>query len=180
MEEERSVASSILIRLGGLAVILGGVVYTTVGLLIPFLQPALIILLAPGAMAVIVALHVLQRERYGLLGTLASLTAFIGVASLLVSSLGFLVDLADPLSERIYVPGLLVAAVGMLVLGAVTIVVRDLPRWCGASLMIGAIVIAGELVVPMVWLLEGVAWALVGYAIFRAAGRPDRRPARVR
>ena len=172
--------SSVLIRLGGLAAILGGVAYTAVGLLVPFLQSLLFILLAPGAMAAIAALHVLQKERYGLLGALASLTAFIGVTFILVSNLGVTEGLAWPLPELIFSVGSLVAAVSMSVLGAVTIVARELPRWCGASLVVGGIIFAGWLVLPMVWPLEGVAWALVGYAVFRAGARRSERPSRVR
>ncbi|MGI8911581.1 MAG: hypothetical protein ACR2JR_13685 [Rubrobacteraceae bacterium] len=172
--------SSIFIRLGGLAAILGGVVYTAVGLLVPFLQSLLFILLAPGAMAAIAALHVLQKERYGLLGALASLTAFTSIALVLVSSLGIADGLPWPIPERIFTVGSLVVAVSMLALGAVTIAVRELPRWCGASLVVGGIIFAGWLVVPMVWLLEGVVWALVGYAVFRAGARLPERSSRVR
>ncbi len=168
--------------MGGLAAILGGVAYTAVGLLVPFLQSLLFILLAPGTMATIAALHVLQKERYGLLGALASLTAFISVALVLVSSLGVTDGLPWPIPERIFTVGSLVVAVSMLALGVVTIAARELPRWCGASLVIGGIIFAGWLVVPMgyLWTLEGVAWALVGYAVFRAAGRVSERPSRVR
>jgi hydrogenase/urease accessory protein HupE len=59
-----------LIRLGGLAAMVGGIVYTALGLLVPFLEPMSFALLALGAMVATAALHVLQKERYGLPGTL--------------------------------------------------------------------------------------------------------------
>ncbi len=81
-------ANSGLIRLGGLAAMVGGVVYTTLGLLVPFLAPLFFYLLVLGATAALVALHILQRGRYGLPGALASLTTFVGLAVIVVSNLG--------------------------------------------------------------------------------------------
>jgi hypothetical protein len=77
-----------LIRIGGLAAMVGGVAYTALGLLVPFLEPTFFVLLALGAMVAIAALHALQRERYSLPGMLASLTVFIGVVVILGSNLG--------------------------------------------------------------------------------------------
>ena len=65
-------ATSGLIRLGGLAAMLVGVAYSALGLLVPFLAPLFFSLLALGATAAIVALHILQGGRYGLPGALAS------------------------------------------------------------------------------------------------------------
>ena len=90
---------TVLIRLGGLAAIVGGAGYAMFGLVIllrapnlpegiSFLQSVLDVLLVLGATAAIVALHALQRERYGWTGTVASLTAFTGVALILVGALG--------------------------------------------------------------------------------------------
>ena len=54
-----------------------------------------------------------------------------------------------------------------------TVVLRVLPGWGGVALIVGGLSL--ELAA-----LAGVAWATVGYAIFRAAGRRTERPSRVR
>jgi hypothetical protein len=78
--------SSSLIRLGWLAALVGGLPvfvlwlsmqgdWTGSSLAIPATHSSMV-----GAMAVIVALHALQRGYYGLFGALASLAAFVGLA----------------------------------------------------------------------------------------------------
>jgi hypothetical protein len=174
-----------LIRMGGLAAVVGGVAYTALGLLVPFLEPMFFVLLALGAMAAIATLHTLQRERYGLPGTLASLTVFIGVVLILGSNLGLTGGLPWPLPERISMVGVLVAALGMVALGIATIAARVLPWWCGVALMVGGIGFVGPML-ALSWtgffmgLLAGAAWALVGYAIFRAGTPQTRQASRVR
>jgi hypothetical protein len=82
--------SSALISLGGLAAMMGGVVYAGTGLAAERLAEDLYymgnigsgfvaVLLPIGAMVAIVALHILQRQYYGLWGTVVSLTAFAGL-----------------------------------------------------------------------------------------------------
>jgi hypothetical protein len=174
-----------LIRLGGIAAVVGGVAYTALGLLIPFLEPMFFVLLALGAMVAIVALHALQKERYGLPGTLGSLTVFIGVVLILGSNLGLTEGLSWPLPERIFMVGVLVAALGMVALGIATIAVRLLPWWCGVALLVGGFGFVGPML-ALSWsgffmgLLAGVAWAVVGYALLRAGSRLSEQPSRVR
>jgi hypothetical protein len=174
-----------LIRLGGLAAAVGGVAYTALGLLVPFLEPMFFVLLALGAMVAIPALHALQRERYGVPGTLASLTVLIGVVLMLGSNLGLTEGLPWPLPERIFMVGVLVAALGMVALGIATIAARVLPWWCGVALMVGGLGFVGPML-ALSWagfsigLLAGVAWAVVGYALLRARARLPEQPSRVR
>ena len=77
-----------LIRLGGLAAMVGGVVYAGVGLLEKRLAEDLVftgnigyriivVSLPLGTMAAIVALH---RQRYGRTGTVLCMTAVLGLA----------------------------------------------------------------------------------------------------
>jgi hypothetical protein len=183
--KEKNMKRTSLIRLGGLAGIVGGVAYTALGLLVPFLEPMFFVLLALGAIVAIAALHALQRERYGLPGTLASLTVFIGVVLVLGSNLGFTEGLPWPLPERIFMVGVLIAALGMVALGIATIAARVLPWWCGVALMVGGIGFVGPML-ALSWtgffmgLLAGVPWIVVGYAVFQAAGHRNQQPSRVR
>ena len=144
-----SISSSILIRLGGVAAMVGGGASATLGLLtvlvvnyeIPgsleraiqksgaYEFPVLNMLLF-GALAAIVALHTLQRGRYGSQGRLAALAAFIGLVMLPV---GWLV--AGPsypllLTAAVLIVGVLAASVGIVGLG-----VCDHHRWSVASLV---------------------------------------------
>jgi hypothetical protein len=175
-----------LIRLGGLAALVGGVAYTALGLLVPFLEPMFFVLLAIGVMVAITALHILQRERYGSPGALASLTVIIGAVLILGSNLGLTEGLPWPLPERIFIVGALVAALGMVALGIATVVARVLPWWCGVALIIGGFGFAGPML-ALPWtgfsiaLLAGLPWAVVGYALLRArAHLTEARRPRVR
>ena len=159
----------------------GGVAYTALSLLVPFLEPMFFVLLALAAMVAIAALRALQRERYGLSGTLASLTVVIGVVLILGSNLGFTEALPWPLPEGILVVGVVVAPLGMVTLGIATITARVLPWWCGAALIVGGFGLVGQVLVgSFTNLLGGVAWAVVGYALLRARAPLPEQPSRVR
>ena len=174
-----------LIRLAALAAMVGGVAYTGLGLLIPFLEPMYFVLLALGAMVAIVALHALQRERYGLPGKLSSLSVFLGVVLALGSNLGLTEGLPWPIPERIWMVSVLVAVLGMVALGIATMAAGVLPWWCGVGLIVGGFGFAGPMLV-LSWigfvmgLLAGVAWAVVGYALLRAGAPQSEQPSRVR
>lgn len=88
------------------------------------------VLLPIGAMAAIAALHALQRERYGWAGAVISLTAFIGLAlatgALTVGVISPSPDL-DSLFNVVLI-GLLVATVGIVLLGGLSIAMGVLPR----------------------------------------------------
>jgi hypothetical protein len=135
-----------------------------------------------GAMAAIVALHALQSQHYGLPGTVASLAAFVGLAMYLVGAgVAYARDdffLAFPATTFLVVLGLLAATVGLLVLGLVTLKAGVLPWWCGAALIAGNPLIGFFLAIWFGGLL-GVPWAVVGYAILRAAGRRTEQPSRI-
>ena len=210
-------ASSILIRLGGVAAMVGGVTTATMGALTALVVeyeipgsvgrtiqkgsyefPVLNVLLV-GALAAIVALHGLQRLRYGLRGTLAALTASVG---LMLLPVGWFVAVAwleagpsfiPAVLTAVLVVSVLAASVGIVGLGIVTMSAGVLPRWCGAALIAGSPPIVGlefafmgflglPATVPgaIVWALVGVPWVVVGYAIFRTAARRTEHAARVR
>src|SRR5215211_2906182 len=108
-----------LIWLGGLAAMVGGVVYAALGLLMGFGAQLFYVLLGIGAMGAIAALHALQRRHYGLSGAVASMTTFVGVAMIVVSefagALGYAMEAAGII---LFLAGLLVAFAGTLALGA--------------------------------------------------------------
>jgi hypothetical protein len=196
-----------LIRLGGLAAMVGGITATTLGLLYVlqargvtlgsidrglqkgnYETPVLTILLL-GVLAAIAALHILQRGRYGREGALAYVVAFVGLVLIPVGWLMPLIAVAAPL----VIVGVVAASVGIVGLGIVTIKAGVLPRWCGAAVVAGsppfvviefaiASLLVAASIVPgeVAWALAGVPWVLVGYALLRARARLPERPARVR
>ena len=179
---------SILVRLGGLAVMVCGVGVVVLWLVAggdwlasPLASPAIHLLMV-GALAAIVALHVLQNQRYGLPGIVASLAAFVGLTMyLLGAGIAYARDdffLAFGDTMFLVVLGLLLATLGLIALAIVTINGRVLPWWCGVALMAGNPLVG---IFLAIWfgVLLGVPWVVVGYAIFRAAKRGPELPSRV-
>ena len=196
--------SSVIVRLGGLLAIVGGLAATILGLLyvlqawgitLDFTAMALskghyenpvANMLLVGVLAAIAALHFVQRLHYGRWGTLAFLGAFVGVAMILVDQLLVAFSL-------LFVIGLLVATVGIITVGAVTLLSAGvLPRWCGIAIIAGSppgvgilfafftpLGMVGILPGEVGWALAGIPWIVVGYAAFRAPTRQTRQPSRV-
>ena len=205
-------SSSSLVRLGGLAAMVGGVLYTGVGLLVGRLAEELVYIgnigygfivvsLPLGAMAAILALYALHRESYGRAGLVLCLTAFLGLALATVAlTLGVIATYpisAFPDSAWIFswllLLGLLVATLGIVLLGALSVAWQIVPPWCGVALMAGSplgvlltmvpseTLAGGSLIGRTFQALGGVLWVVVGYYIFRSAGGGrTERPVRVR
>jgi hypothetical protein len=77
-------------------------------------------------------------------------------------------------------------------LGGLTTATGMLPRWCGVALAAGNPIVVVLTMIPsaatmggtfplggVFQALGGVPWIVVGYAIFRAAGRRTEQPSRV-
>jgi hypothetical protein len=140
-------------------------------------------------MAVIVALHLLQRERYGYEGALASVSAFVGGALILGAFIGFPSFGGDVLGVGLDIlllgMGMLVATVGIIALGIFTLDAGVLPWWCGAALIAGNPLVGVLLFFVGLDFLFGswpvvVPWVVVGFAVFRTGTRQSQRPSRVR
>jgi hypothetical protein len=192
--------SSILIRLGGLAPIVGGAIYGLSGSLMsrvgtfPGTVRTVVFLLS--VLAVIVALHLLQREKARYRSGVGIVFAYVVIVVLALAVGGYTpYGLADTLGGDIrYVPfvsplggiglllyllGLLVAALGLVGLAISTLAVGVVPQWGGVALITGNPLWA---VLPIliysdtpyfsivIWLLAG-SWIVVGCAVFLAAGR---------
>ena len=195
--ESGTVISSNLIRLGGLATIVGGVALVMLSFMTWLCTPncpsssgyvvlAFFVLLAAGAMVAVASLHDIQRHRYGLLGTLTFLIAFVGVAMIFVSEFRSLIMAlwqGSPGATGVswlFIIGLLVATVGLIAYGVVTIIAGELPWWCGVALLAGSPLVGLFLYLFAEGLLLGVPWAVVGYAVFRAGATRVEQPSRVR
>jgi hypothetical protein len=147
-----------LIRLGGLAAIVGGLAPTTLGFLYvlqaqgmtlgfadkavkkgAYEGPASTTLLV-GALAAIAVLHLIQRRRYGRFGALASASAMGGIAMVVIGYLvsGSASDTTFTVGISLLILGVVVGSTGIVLLGIVTIGSGVLPRWCGIALIAGS------------------------------------------
>jgi hypothetical protein len=135
-----------------------------------------------GTLLAIVGLHALHRGSYARLGVVAVLTALVGS---LVALAGMIVLVTtDPASSTDVddlgligsILGRDVSLIGFALLGIATVQARVLPTWCGWLIAVGLPI--SMLGFPFIG--EGLVWALVGYALFRAGGRRSQEPSRVR
>jgi hypothetical protein len=127
----------------------------------------------------LVGLHVQQRGRYGPLGTVGFLAAFIGAAMVGVANPAEHCLGLDILGTFVYLPGVLLLSIGMLLLGIATIRARVLPRWCGVALIVGvlAMFIAAD---DGGMVVLGLVWLLLGYVLWSQRGVSSEQPSRVR
>lgn len=89
-----------------------------------------------GMLAAIAGLHVRQRARYGRLGAISSLVAFLGTAALFVSTVIWIATETDGvLLDMLFSSGALAILVGFPLLGVATVRADALPRWCGLLLV---------------------------------------------
>jgi hypothetical protein len=184
--------------LGGLAAVVGGALYFSglilylpakypidlhgIGNIFGGLWLVLFIVLLVGAMAAtlaIAALYARRRDFYGAFGMVIALVAFFGVALIFADEIR--------LSGRVELYGLLLGSLGVMALGlVVTIAVRELPWWCGVALVVWGPAVfwllldGGRFGWTSQATLLGVPWIMVGFAVFRAAGRRIEQPPRVR
>ena len=193
--------------------IVGGLAATTLGLLyvlqawgmtLDFTANALLkghyqtpvaTMLVIGVLAAIVALHIVQRRHYGRWGALASITPVAGMAMVVIGFhvSGLASDTAFSLGIGLLSAGVLVATIGIVVFGIVTLSAGVMPRWCGIALLAGSplgvitfLIFSSLLVMGRIlpgeigWALAGIPWIVVGYAAFRAATRQAQQPSRVK
>jgi hypothetical protein len=175
-------ASLNLVRLGALGAILAGVSWIASSLLaaavasgqspevlgFASLNEALYVVSVAGTMGGIVGLHARQAPSYGRIGTVGFLATLTGTALLLVGlilsfTMGSL--FGRTLLDYVLGLGLWCALLGFMALGAATLRLGALPRWCGVLLVISlplAIALGdhgGGAVLGLLWL--AVAYALL-------------------
>jgi hypothetical protein len=177
-------SSSNLIRSGGLVAMVGSVVFVLVLLLRPWLPVAeavalpMIFLLLVVVIVAIVAIVALLRgtPEGGLDVFVAGGGSLVGVVLVFAGLLmGFVGIVVIPV-------GVVVGTGSLALLAHLTYRTSTLPRWGRVALVAGVLPFI-LFVLPFHWLadsLAGVPWIVVGYAIFRAAGRRTERPSRVR
>jgi hypothetical protein len=195
-------SASGLARWGGLAAMLGGVMWVVKGgaIMLTGEQPPILFEAALPLFAVgLVGLHARLGGRGGRLGKTGLLLAYAALASALVTLVGWTLapagwvpdeDSATPLTPFIVLAGL-GPFVGLVLLGIATLRAKVMPApWSVLPLVMGAgavplMVVGGilELVnerlveVPIV--LLGFAWVLLGYSVWSGKDEAIQQPARV-
>ncbi len=171
-----------LVRLGALGALLAGVSWTALGLVdmatlggrgsealnSAFLEDTLYSVALVGTLGGIVGLHARQTPNYGKLGTAGFLAAFSGTADLLVGLIitflaGDVFGIALP--DPVLGVGLWCVLVGFVLLGAATLRLEALPRWCGVALIVclSLAITFGDYGGGIVL---GLLWLAVSYALY--------------
>jgi hypothetical protein len=185
-----------LVRLGSFGALLAGVGWTVLGIVdmatvggrgpeilsSAFLAETLYVFALVSTLGGMVGLHDRQTPSYGRLGTAGFLAALAGIALLLVGHIlsplvGSLFGTAvlDPVLGA----GLWSVLVGFALVGAATLRLKALPRWCGVALIIClplAIILGdygGGIVLGATWL--AVSYALVSHHDVSALLRTGKR-----
>jgi hypothetical protein len=186
-------SSSDLIRWGKLAGVAAGVLYVLsaiISLFAPqqrvfdsfsdYLIEILFVVALAGTLVTVVGLHALQSGRYGSLGAIGSLIAFVGYALLFVAAAATTLAGREAL-DAVFPIGVLAILVGSVLLGAMTLRTRVLPWWCGVLLIVGF-----PLTIPLDVAISGaggialgVVWASVGFALPSHGSASVQQPSRV-
>ncbi len=193
-------SSSNLVRWGGIAAVVAGLVWIVLVLFSPRDAPDVLFFSgSSGKVIFIVALlsqvtgiaglYVLQRGRHGRFGAVGALVAFVGfaielifvvVVSLGVGEGGGMVSLVLALLLAL---GVIVSFVGLALLGIAILRTRTLPSWFGVLLIVGlpaAVILAIVLGALASWVAYGIFWLLVGYVLLSSSSTWVQRPTRTR
>lgn len=174
-------SSSDVIRWGGVAAMLGGVVFVVNGLLGLINKHAqyLDVIFVVALLLVIVGLvgfHTLQKGNYGRIGRAGFYTVVIAT---LAQILGLVVlMLGSAVLEWLIPIGSLAVLVGFVLYGAATLQAKVLPRWCGIGFIIGLPV---TIALGEVWgfVVFGLLWLALGYVLWSKRDTAVEQPSRV-
>lgn len=174
-----------LVKLGALGAMLGGALWIASGIVsaviasgrgsealgFTFLDEMLYVTALVGTLGGITGLHARQAPGYGWLGTTGFLAAFIGTLLLLVGlmlslPLSFLLGgvFRSEFLDWVLGVGLWGTLIGFLLLGAASLRLGALPRWCGLVLII-CLPLAITLGDYGGGAVLGVSWLALGYVL---------------
>ena len=183
-----------LIRWGGIAAIVAGMMYVLTGVVslfnpqkpvfvsfFDYLIEVIFVVALLGTLVTIASLHVLHQDSYyGRLGSAGSLTAFVGTTLLLVATVATTLAGREALGTVSFI-GILATLVGLLLLGDSVLRAQVLPSWCGVLLIAGfPLSVILDVLASVGGELLGVVWTLVGYALLSNEGASTQQSRRVR
>jgi len=195
-------STSVLVRWGGLAAMLGGVMWVFKGgaIMLTGEQPPVVFGAAlPLFAAGLVGLHARLGGRGGRLGRTGLLIAYAALVSALVVLVGSTLapagwapneDSVTPLTPFIVLAGF-GPFVGLVLLGIATLRVKAMPSpWNALPLVMGAgafplmlvggvLELVNERLFELPIVLLGFAWVLLGYSVWSGKDKAIQQPARV-
>jgi hypothetical protein len=201
--KEASVSSSDLIRWGGLAAVVSGVLSVIGDLLrlfvdvensqtattVPYALVFLLYLLGAVLLLLgLVGLYTSQSEAAGLLGLVGFLGAFLGTV-LLAGALWFELFITPALATRApelaeaelgllgFILVFLFGTLGWILFGIATLRARVYPRWAAVLLIVGGVV--AFFPIPLSGIVFSVAIAWLGFILFTGRAAPSEQPSRV-
>lgn len=126
--------------------------------------------------AVIAALHVLQRDRYGRAGAAGALVTGGGYALLAIAATATAIAAGETFDD-VFTVGILAMFVGSLLLGIATVRAHLLPAWCGWLIAIGfpLSIVLDVTVTGAGTIILGAVWGLIGYALLRRCDETEKR-----
>jgi hypothetical protein len=194
-------ASSDLVRWGGLVGILAGVAWAVSGIvhfamvypeagtgpsgsISDYLIEGAHAVAEAGMLGALLGLRARQAQRYGWLGAVGFTLAFLGSALLCAITVIAIITkdaLGEAVLGTIFVSGVLGWLVGFPLLGIATLRARILPRWCGV-LLIAFFPLFVFLLSSYGWggIMLGLLWLALGTALLSASGAVVQEPSRVR
>ncbi len=168
-----------LVRLGGLAAMLAGVVFLVdeiLGLMnpAPYLDVMFVVAML-FVLAGMVGFHALQQGHYGRLGWVGFYAIVVGV---LAQVLGLVLLLLGSMALLWLIPvATLAVLVGFALYGVATLRARVLPRWCGVALIVAFPAAIALGTYAYFWL--GLVWLALGYVLWRQRSTATERSSRV-
>lgn len=130
----------------------------------------------------LVGFHTLQGENYGRIGRAGLYTVIVATFAQVLGVVVFLAGSAA-LVWLVFPVGVLAVLVGFVLYGAATLQARVLPRWCGIVFIISlpvAVVLGGIFGSPSIdYVLMGLVWLALGYALWSRRGTATEQPSRV-
>jgi hypothetical protein len=195
------VASSILIRWGGLAALLAGAFFIVEALAVPFIGDVhwafhMLDFPAHAFLAVgLVGLYLWQKRqgRFGWLGTVG--VSLIVIASVLIALGGLAIVFIDGVLKApeevlndIVHPLELLVIIGAVLFGMATMNANVLPSGGALLIIVGALGFFGisfagvgpEWLISVAVMVLGAGWAWLGYALWSESGESAQQPMRVR
>jgi hypothetical protein len=167
-------SSSDLIRWGGLAAILAGVMSIS-DILFDFAAPDLlaILLMVVG----LLGLHALQKNNYGRIGRVGLWTVVVASSGQVLGKVVVWLG-SETLIWMAFPVAYVAVPVGLVLYGAATLQARMLPRWCGLELIIipPITLILGD---DYGSILLGPLWLALGYVLWSRRSVAADLPSRV-
>ena len=173
-------SSSELIRWGGLAAMIGCVVWVLEGVLILAIPETaftdvLFVIAILLTVAALIGFHTLQKDYYGRIGRGGFWTVVVATIAQVLGLIVFLLG-SSALEWLVFPVGTSAVLIGFVLYGAATLQARVLPRWCGIAIMVAPFLF---LLGNYAGILFGLVWLALGYMLWSQRGTMVEQPSRV-